>query len=154
MYNLVKRQAEVEIFPLALSENLAVIPYSPLGGGLLTGKYGSSKHPRSGRLLENKMYATRYRAEWMYAAAEAFAKLAEKRGLVPAGLAVAWAAAHPAVTAPIIGARNCSQLEGSLQALEIDMSSELYNEIAALTPEPPPATDRNEERTVFNYGTR
>jgi len=154
MYNLVKRQAEVEIFPLALSENLAVIPYSPLGGGLLTGKYSASEVPRSGRLLENKMYATRYKAEWMHAAAEAFAELAKKRGLEAAGLAVAWAAAHPAVTAPIIGARSCSQLQGSLRALEIEMTPELYSEIATLSPEPPPATDRNEERTAFNYGTR
>jgi len=52
MYNLVKRQAEVEILPLAQAEKLAVCPYSPLGGGLLTGKYSSSQKPASGRLLD------------------------------------------------------------------------------------------------------
>ena len=56
MYNLAKRQVEVEILPMALSERMGVIPYSPLGGGLLSGKYGVSKRPDSGRLLENQMY--------------------------------------------------------------------------------------------------
>ena len=55
MYNLSKRQAEVEILPLALSEELGVIPYSPLGGGLLTGKYVGER-PAQGRLVENKNY--------------------------------------------------------------------------------------------------
>jgi aryl-alcohol dehydrogenase-like predicted oxidoreductase len=50
------------------------------------------------------------------------------------------------VTAPIIGARNLDQLEGSLKALDVDMTPELYAEIAALSPEPPLATDRSEER--------
>lgn len=146
MYNLVKRQAEVELLPMAQSEKLGVIPYSPLGGGLLTGKYGASLRPESGRLMENKMYQTRYGAAWMYEAAGLFTQFAKERGFDPAGLAVAWVGAHPAVTAPIIGARSLQQLSGSLSALDIEMTPELYQEIAALTPEPPPATDRNEER--------
>jgi aryl-alcohol dehydrogenase-like predicted oxidoreductase len=59
---------------------------------------------------------------------------------------VAWVAGHPAVTAPIIGARNVSQLEGSLKAIDIQMTPELRAEISALSPEPPPPTDRTEER--------
>ncbi|MCE5207571.1 MAG: aldo/keto reductase [Chloroflexi bacterium] len=154
MYNLVKRQAEVEILPMALSENLAVITYSPLGGGLLTGKYGAKKQPEQGRLLDNKMYATRYGVESYYETANAFARFAAAQGYNPASLAVAWVGAHPAVTAPIIGARNLEQLEGSLGALDIPMTPELYAEISALSPTPPPATDRNEEVTQFNYGSR
>ncbi|HDJ24223.1 MAG TPA: aldo/keto reductase, partial [Candidatus Aminicenantes bacterium] len=76
MYNLVKRQAEVEILPMAQAENLAVCPYSPLGGGLLTGKYTTSTKPQKGRLVENKMYRTRYGAKWMYEVAEKFVALA------------------------------------------------------------------------------
>ena len=64
----------------------------------------------------------------------------------PASLAVAWVVSHPAVTAPIIGARNLAQLEESLGSLEIAMTPELRAEISALSPEPPPATDRSEER--------
>ncbi len=154
MYNLVKRQAEVEILPLALSEKLGVISYSPLGGGLLTGKYGREKRPESGRLVENEMYQTRYGANWVYQVAEDLSAFAQKRGYDPASLAVAWVAGHPAVTAPIIGARNVSQLEGSLGALDIEMTPELRAEISTLSVEPAPATDRNEEKTQFNFGAR
>jgi aryl-alcohol dehydrogenase-like predicted oxidoreductase len=146
MYNLVKRQAEVEILPLAQSEKLGVITYSPLGGGLLTGKYGVSRQPESGRILQNESYKIRYGERWFYETAEQFVNLAKELGLEPASLAVAWVAAHPAVTAPIIGARNLTQLEGSLKSLEVEMTPELYAKISALSPTPPPATDRTEER--------
>jgi aryl-alcohol dehydrogenase-like predicted oxidoreductase len=146
MYNLVKRQAEVELLPMAQSEQLGVITYSPLGGGLLTGKYGAARRPQAGRLVENQMYQTRYGDAGYYDVAERFTAFARERDLEPASLAVAWVASHPAVTAPIIGARNLEQLEGSLKALEIKMTDELRAEISALSPEPPPATDRNEER--------
>lgn len=154
MYNLAKRQAEVELLPMAQSENLGVIPYSPLGGGLLTGKYGVDKKPDSGRLLENKMYGIRYSDQDYYHIAEAFTEFANKHGVNPASLAVAWVGSHPAVTAPIIGARTVEQLEASLKSVEIDMTEELRDEISKLSPEPPPATDRNEERTEYTYGRR
>ncbi len=146
MYNLAKRQAEVEILPMALSESLAVIPYNPLGGGLLTGKYSSKSRPEVGRLVENAMYGKRYRDAAYYDIAEQFAAYAETKGVHPVTLAVAWVASHPAVTAPIIGARNKEQLGASLAAASFEMSAEMRAEIAALSPEPPPATDRSEER--------
>ena len=148
MYNLVKRQAEVELLPMARSENLGVITYSPLGGGLLTGKYGTSRRPASGRLVENETYQIRYGGEWMYEVAERFTDFAETHGFDPAALAVAWVGSHPVVTAPIIGARNLKQLEGSLGAAEIQMTPALRAEISALSPTPPPATDRNDELTL------
>jgi aryl-alcohol dehydrogenase-like predicted oxidoreductase len=154
MYNLVKRQAEVEMLPMAEAENLGVITYSPLGGGLLTGKYGVGRRPSSGRLVEDDIYQIRYGAEWMYQVAECFAVFAEEHGFNPVALAVAWVASHPAVTAPIIGARNVEQLEDSLEAAEIKMTPALRTEISALSPAPPPATDRNEERTSVTYGLR
>lgn len=154
MYNLVKRQAEVEILPMAASENLGVIPYSPLGGGLLTGKYGPDKRPKTGRLMENQMYQIRYGADWVYKVAQSFTDFARARGYDPVSLAVAWVGGHPAVTAPIIGARNVTQLEASLRAVEIEMTPKLRSEIASLSPTPPPATDRNEEKTTINYGVR
>ncbi len=152
MYNLVKRQAEVEILPLAQSEKLGVISYSPLGGGLLTGKYGPSVQPEAGRLVSNKVYATRYGDEWMHETAQRFTNFARERGFEPAALAVAWVAGHPGLTAPIIGARHLAQLEGSLKALDIPMTPELRVEISALSPTPPPATDRSEELTPHTYG--
>ncbi len=146
MYNLVKRQAEVEILPMAQFEGLGVIPYSPLGGGLLSGKYGAGLRPESGRVVENQMYAKRYRQEWMFDAAGRFSDFARSMGYHPATLAVAWVASHPAVTAPIIGARNPDQLEASLAAADLALSPELRAEISAFTHEPPPATDRSEEK--------
>lgn len=154
MYNLVKRQAEVEILPMAESEGLGVMPYSPLGGGLLTGKYGVDKRPDSGRLVENKMYQTRYGVDWFYEVAAGFSQFAAENGFNPVSLAVAWVASHPAVTAPIIGARNLAQLEDSLNAVNIQMTPELRAEVSALSPTPPPATDRNEEATQHNFGAR
>jgi aryl-alcohol dehydrogenase-like predicted oxidoreductase len=154
MYNLVKRQAESEILPMALSEGLGVFPYSPLGGGLLSGKYGPGQAPEAGRLVSNKIYATRYGDGLNYDVAGRFTAFARERGFDPAGLAVAWVASHPAVTAPLIGARNMAQLAPLLAADDIPMTAELREEIAALSPEPAPATDRSEERTGFNFGIR
>ncbi len=145
MYNLAKRQAESELLPLAEAENIGVIPYSPMGGGLLSGKYSGEQKPDSGRLLERDMYAKRYSLDQYHQTAQRFTTHARERGVAPASLAVAWVMAHPAVTAPIIGARNLEQLELSLASVEIDMTPEWRAEIAALSPAPAPATDRLEE---------
>jgi aryl-alcohol dehydrogenase-like predicted oxidoreductase len=144
MYNLVKRQAEVEILPLAASENLGVISYNPLGGGVLTGKYGRDRRSEQGRLTADDMYQKRYGEQWMYETAANFAQLAAENGFHPVALAVAWTAHHPAVSAPIIGARNVEQLNASLQAADMELSPEIYEAVCRLTPPPPPATDRTE----------
>ncbi len=146
MYSLVKRQAEVEIFPMAQAERLGVIPYSPLGGGLLTGKYAGGKKPEVGRINDNAMYAKRFAAPWVHEAAGKLAERAQARNVHPATLAVAWVMAHPAVTAPIIGARNPEQLAPSLKAADLKLTREERAEISALTPRPPIATDRTEEQ--------
>lgn len=145
MYNLVKRQAEVEILPLAESEQIGVISYSPLGGGLLTGKYGTGHKPDDGRLIVQDSYRRRYGEQRYFETADRFTKYANERGVHPASLAVAWVMSNPSVTAPIIGARNLGQLEPSLAALEINMTLEMRNEISALSVTPSPATDRSEE---------
>jgi len=147
MYSLAKRQAEVEIFPLAESENLGVITYSPLGGGILTGKYHSESPARDGRFRVSEQYRNRYAGKTTDELATSFSKFAASRGYPPAALAVAWAAHHPAVTAPIIGARDVGQVRESLDALKIEMSPELYEEVSALSSPPSPATDRLEEDT-------
>ncbi|MDJ0627780.1 MAG: aldo/keto reductase [Rhodobacter sp.] len=142
MYNLVKRQAEVEILPMAQSEGFAVVPYSPLGGGLLTGKYGRGD---GGRLVDDAMYKSRYGQDWMHEAATALGQIAAERGVSPITLAVAWVARNPAIAAPIISGRNADQLQPSLDALCFAMDDALYDRLTALTPTPPPATDRSEE---------
>jgi aryl-alcohol dehydrogenase-like predicted oxidoreductase len=145
MYNLVKRQAEVEILPMAEANGLAVCPYSPAGGGLLSGKYERKDRPGTGRLVENPKYRDRYGEGWMHEVAAGFAAFCEERGVHPMSMAVAWVGSHPAVTAPIIGARNVDQLRASLDSVKVDMAPALRAEIAALSRAPPPATDRLEE---------
>ena len=80
MYSLVKRQAEVEMLPMALSEGFAVASYSPLGGGLLTGKYAGGD---GGRLVDDTMYKARYGVDWMHQAAQDLSALAKDCLLVP-----------------------------------------------------------------------
>ena len=142
MYNLVKRQAEVEILPMAEANGIGVIPYSPGAAGLLSGKYSGAA---SGRLKSNKMYEARYGEEWMFEVADKFATFCKARSLNPVATAVAWVGAHPAITAPIIGARNVEQLRDSLAAADVAMTPALRAEITGLSRTPPPATDRLEE---------
>lgn len=144
MYSLVKRQAEVELLPMAAAEDVAVISYSPLGGGLLTGKYGDGAS--AGRILDNPGYAARYDVDWMREAAVGLKALAAEAGAHPATLAVAWAAAHEGVTAPIVGARSVEQLAPSLAAGTFALDDALKARMDALSRRPAPATDRLEEQ--------
>ncbi|MBT8493111.1 MAG: aldo/keto reductase [Deltaproteobacteria bacterium] len=153
MYNLVKRQAEVEILPMAMSEGLGVVSYSPLGGGLLSGRYGVVRRPKEGRLIDNQMYVTRYGDSHYFEVAEQFSALAAKHGLEPVTLAIAWVKSRPGITAPIIGGRDLEQIRPALAAAELELDEELAGEVAALWPAPPPATDRNEEQSSFNYSS-
>lgn len=143
MYNLAKRQAEVEILPMADDLNILVAPYSPLGGGLLTGKYAGGG---AGRLTEDARYNARYGLAQMHETATAMVALGAELGVHPATLAVAWAARHPTGPSPIISAHSVAQLRPSLDALSYIMTDALYARIAALSPTPPPATDRLEEQ--------
>jgi len=142
MYNLVKRQVEVEILPACEDQDIAICPFSPLGGGLLTGKYADGA---AGRLKDDSTYAARYREAWMHEAASGLSALAESSAIPAITLAVAWVARHPAVTATLISARNASQLQPSLDALNLELPDDLYAEITALSLTPAPATDRSEE---------
>ena len=92
------------------------------------------------------MYQTRYGADVHYEVAERFTEFAREHGYNPVPLAVSWVAHHPAVTAPIIGARTLDQLEGSLGALEIDMTPDLYETISDLAPTPPHPAPRHRSR--------
>jgi aryl-alcohol dehydrogenase-like predicted oxidoreductase len=149
MYSLLKRQAEVELLPLARYASLAVCPYNAIAGGLLSGKY-RGQGVTQGRLLDNPRYQARYGHEWIPGAVERFVEYARSHGHHPVSLAVAWVAAHPAVTAPLVGARTVAQLEDSLRSVTIRLSSQEWAEIAALGPHPGVATDRSESLAGFS----
>jgi aryl-alcohol dehydrogenase-like predicted oxidoreductase len=112
---------------------------------MLSGKYEQKEKPATGRLVEKTQYRDRYGEDWMHETAMNFAAFCKQRGVHPVSMAVAWVGGHPAVTAPIIGARNVDQLRASLDSVKIAMTPELRAEIAALSRTPPPATDRLEE---------
>ncbi len=118
-YNLLFRQIERELLPLAEEEGLGVIPYNPLAGGLLTGKHKREGAPPEGRFTlgtAGKMYQARYWHEREFATVEAFLKAAHEANLSPVTAAVSWVLANPAITSAIVGASRPEQLSDSLAA--------------------------------------
>lgn len=140
MYSVVKRQAQVELLPLCADQSIAVYSYSPLGGGLLSGKYAAGQ---TGRLSEDARYAARYGQPEMHRAATNLANIAQETGIPSATLAVAWVMRRG--VCPILSARNADQLVPSLAALTYLLDDALDARLTALVPNPPPATDRLEE---------
>jgi aryl-alcohol dehydrogenase (NADP+) len=136
-YNLLFRQIERELLPLCGEEGLGVIPYNPIAGGLLSGKHNAAGPPTEGTrfTLGNAAdnYQNRYWHDQEFATVEELRKIAEREGVPLVTLAVAWVLAHPAVTAPIIGASRPDQLESSLAAAEFTMSVELKDELDGAT---------------------
>jgi aryl-alcohol dehydrogenase-like predicted oxidoreductase len=144
MYSLLKRQVESEILPMAMSEGFGVFSYSPLGGGYLTGKYLTDAG--SGRFDTSKMYQQRYEAETNLHTVKSFVAFTKENNYHPVTLAIAWAAAHPGLTAPIVGARNMEQLQPVLEVLDFEMTDELRETLCGFSLAPALATDREEER--------
>lgn len=145
MYSLIKRQAEVEILPLANDEKLGVMSYSPIGSGVLTGKYIQNNSELDIRLNNKNYYKQRYTNEIYTQTVERFCEFAKNNNYEPAALAISWACNHPDITSSIIGARNVEQLKSNLNCLNIEMTKELRDEISALSIQPSPAHDRLEE---------
>jgi 1-deoxyxylulose-5-phosphate synthase len=138
-YNLLFRQIERELLPLCEEEKLAVMPYNPLAGGLLTGKHKRDAPPPAGGRFTlgtaGGMYAERYWKEREFDAIEALGALAKKNGIELATLAVAWVLAHPAVTSALVGASKPEQLRASVAAAELKLDPALTAELDKLTHE-------------------
>ena len=136
-YNLLFREIERELLPLALEEGLAVIPYNPLAGGLLTGKHRRESGPSPGTRFTLGSVADRYQERYWheraFATLDALAPLLAERGLSLTGVALAWVASHPAITAPIIGASRPEQLAESLKAFDTVLDPELKKKLDELT---------------------
>ena len=138
-YNLLFRQIERELLPLCAEEGLAVIPYNPLAGGLLTGKHRLSAPPPEGSRFTlgtaGGMYTERYWKEREFAAVEALGGLAKESGIELTTLSIAWVLANPAITAPIIGASRPDQLKASVAALDVKLDPALKARLDELTGE-------------------
>ena len=138
-YNLLFRQIERELLPLCLEEGVAVIPYNPLAGGLLTGKHQAGGAPTPGTRFTlgtaAQRYQERYWHEREFATVESLRGIAKDAGMPLARLAVAWTLAHPAITSPIVGASRPEQLADVLPAAAQDLPPDVKKRLDELTHE-------------------
>ena len=137
-YNLLFREPERELLPFCGEEGLAVIPYNPLAGGLLTGKHQRGAPPAGTRFTLGaaaKNYTDRYWKEREFDTVDAFVKLAREAGIAPATLAVAWVLANPVITSPLVGASKPQQLDASVAAAELRLDAGLKAKLDELTHE-------------------
>jgi aryl-alcohol dehydrogenase-like predicted oxidoreductase len=136
-YNLLDRRIERELLPMARTYGFAVIPWSPLGGGLLTGKYRRDQPaPEDARYadVEDRPWMARRKTEGVYEVVEMVEPLAEEKGCTLAQYALAWCLGQPGVTSPIIGPRTMAQLEDNLGALDVEISAEERDKIDEQVP--------------------
>lgn len=136
-YNLLFREIERELLPLAQEEGLGVIPYNPLAGGLLTGKYHRDEAPTVGTRFTLGSAAERYQERYWhdreFDTVEKLRTVADAAGLSLTTLSLAWVLANPAITAPIIGASRPEQLTDSLKAAELTLEADLKQKLDHLT---------------------
>ena len=138
-YSLLFREIERELLPLAGEEGLGVIPYNPLAGGLLTGKYKPGASPEENTRFTlgtaGNMYQDRYWNERSFNTVTQLHKLADEAGVPLATLAVAWVMANPLITAPLLGASRPEQLDATLAAAEYKLDPALKQKLDELTAE-------------------
>jgi aryl-alcohol dehydrogenase-like predicted oxidoreductase len=127
-HNLIERTVERELIPMAREMGMGVCPWSPLGGGVLTGKYTRADlaAPAGAMMGSRKAInvATGRLSEQNLAIAEVTAEVAKEIGCTPAQVALAWLLVHPDVDSPVLGARTPAQLEDNLGALDVTLSAE------------------------------
>jgi len=135
-YNLLFREIERELLPLCGEESLAVIPYNPLAGGLLTGKHHPGA-PTPGTRFTLGLAATRYQDRYwrgdMFDTVERLRPLADEAGMSMTQLAIAWVLANPAVTSPILGASTPEQLGQAIGAVHVRLDDELKHRLDVIT---------------------
>jgi 1-deoxyxylulose-5-phosphate synthase len=133
-YNLLFREMERELLPMCLEEGVAVIPYNPIAGGMLSGKHDRSREPEGGRfVIGGELYRQRYWQDATFDAVDALKSVAADAGMALPTLAVAWVLKHPAVTAPIVGASNPAQLDATLAAVDVELGDDLMQRLDEIT---------------------
>jgi aryl-alcohol dehydrogenase (NADP+) len=128
-YNLLYREIETELLPLARSQGLGVIVYNPMAGGFLSGKYRKGDDPLEGSRFTlgtaARRYQQRYWQDAMFDAVEELRGACEARNVAMASVAIAWVIAQPGVTSAIIGASRPDQIDASLAAVDLDLDDGL-----------------------------
>ena len=124
-YSLVARAIEREIIPLCIDQGVGVIPYSPLAGGILTGKIRRGESPPKGTRADvNPFGGNFYTEERKLNIAEEVANIAQDIGATPSAVALSWCANQPGITSPIFGARTVEQLQDNLASLQLTLDEE------------------------------
>jgi aryl-alcohol dehydrogenase (NADP+) len=136
-YNLLSRSAERDLLPLCQAAGIGVVPYNPLGAGMLAGRYRRGDEPPEGSRFAlgeyGQMYQRRYWSDRMFDVAEAVAEVGAEAGRSSAQVALAWLLAQPGVTAPIIGASRPEQLEDSVGALDVELGPEQLDRLGQVS---------------------
>jgi 1-deoxyxylulose-5-phosphate synthase len=123
-YSLLERAIEADILPLALREKIAVTPFSPTSGGLLTGKYRLGEPPPAGSRVELRPQPyEQLMNPGTFQAIEALRTTAAERGVDMGALALAWVLSHPAITSALIGPRTVQQFRPWLEAVDLHLTS-------------------------------
>ena len=134
-YSLLERRIERELLPALRAYGLGLLPYYPLAGGLLTGKYRrGAPPPADTRMAKNSAYAQRVMTEANLDAVDRLAAFARERGRTPLDLAFSWLASQPAVASVIAGASRPEQVEENVRAVGWALSPEELDEIDSLAP--------------------
>jgi 1-deoxyxylulose-5-phosphate synthase len=133
-YNLLFREIERELLPLVQEENLAVIPFNPLAGGMLSGKYKFDTQPEAGR-FSGEVGQQRYWHEREFQTIAELDSIAKSIGQPLSTLSIAWLLANPIVTSVILGASRVDQLDATLAAVQFEMSADLKKRLDDLTAE-------------------
>jgi len=118
-YSLQGREAEYELVPATLDQGLGVLVWSPLAGGLLSGKYRRGQQPAEGRQLQDWGEPPVYDQEALYDTIEVLVQVAEARGVPAAQVALAWTLSRPGISSVVIGARTTDQLRQNLAAADL-----------------------------------
>jgi aryl-alcohol dehydrogenase-like predicted oxidoreductase len=135
-YNLLFRENERELFPLCAEEQIAVIPYNPLAGGLLTGKHRAGAPTEGTRFTLGRtqdLYQQRYWHDRMFDTVDELRAVAEDVGVPLTTLAVQWVLANPVITSPIIGASRPDQLAASVAATAAPLDADVRARLDELT---------------------
>ncbi|MFJ9854217.1 aldo/keto reductase [Streptomyces sp. NPDC101150] len=140
LYNLAERRAEMEVIPAAEGYGLGVIPWSPLHGGLLGGAIRKEREGGAGRTNSGRAADT-LADPAARAQVQAYEDLADKHGLRPGEVALAWLLTRPAVTGPIVGPRTTEQLASALRAVELTLPEELLTSLDEIFPGPGPSPE-------------
>jgi aryl-alcohol dehydrogenase (NADP+) len=132
-WSLLERRMERDLLPLCQAAGMAVIPYNPLAGGLLTGKYRRGEALPEGARFSAGDWAELYRGRYWSDAAlnvvDVVAAVSRREGVTPAQLALAWLLRRVGLTCPIVGASRAHQLEENVKALELSLSDETIDEL-------------------------